>query len=261
MTPGSFPTNRCLSLWAQRFPDRNHLWAGVLRLWRVDLPVAAASGRGLLREWVAKAAALGSGSPREIARRLCIPEASVRAAQAGDLGPRSRAWVELPSGLRPVVPPPAPVLEWPDRITPTDVPPDVLRPLGVDLPATSDDPLSFPVIRAEAVAIAAVSIGGRIEVFTADRDWQIGAMSVWTLPGDALPAACPEDWSRAWRRWCSTHSAGLAAEEWKIAVSTGVAHLCPPSGGRPELPALGDPWLWAGDGPLREAALVELSRG
>lgn len=244
MTPAGFPPGRALTAWHRRFPDRLHLWVGSVRLWRADLPVRQ-NRSSKLSEWIAKAAALGLTTHADQARRLGLAEPVI-----GNVSrPARRAFVflDLPGGPLAVPVPPEAPKGSPEVITADDVPPAVLRPPGVEVVPLSDDWRTVPVVRAERLNAVAVRQAQGIEIYAAGRDWEIGESPAWTLPADALPVATADAWSAAWREWCRANRVHAAPE---VTVEKSVVRLRDTDG----VPV--DAWILAGDGPLREAAVV-----
>jgi hypothetical protein len=234
MTAAGLPTEDALSAWHRRFPARRHLWAGRLRLWRVELAVRPPTTH--MTDWATKAA---SG-------HLGLPPAVVAAA-AADTRPHRRtfAFLDLPPGPVPVVVPATTFAPWPEPVE--SVPAAVLRPAGVEAVPPSGNWRTVPVVRVEAVDVVAVGTTGRIDVYPADGP---NDKALWELPPDALPAAGPAAWTAAWRAW--VHDRGHSAAG-VVAMRDGVAVVTDFGGSVPD-----GLWLWAGDGSLREAAQVEV---
>jgi hypothetical protein len=171
------PPAQALSAIHRRFPDRQHVWAGTVRLWRAELAVRYPPVSPLA-EWAAKA-----GDPR----RLGLP-ASVAAAPVIR---RSFAFLDLPTGLHRVPVPPGAFDPWPEAIA--EVPAVVLHPAGGDTVPFAGDWRTVPVVRAEAVPVVAVQRDGGIEVFVADDE----SNPLGQLPAGALVPAPPEAWAAA----------------------------------------------------------------
>jgi len=170
------PPARALSAIHRRFPDRQHLWAGTIRLWRVEVAVHTTS---LLSEWATRA-----GDPR----RLGLPASAITAP----ITRRSFAILDLPTGLHSVPVPPGSFDPWPEAIG--DVPSAVLDPANGDAVPFTSDWRTIPVVRAEAVSVVAVQRVGGIEVYTAgDTEGQ----PLWRLPVGAMLPASPEAWAAA----------------------------------------------------------------
>ena len=216
MTASGQPDGRTLFAWHQRFPDRLHLWAGHLRLWTVELPLQFQPSERRLVEWIAKATALGLATPADVARKLGLPEAAVRAAQHPVRS--AFTFLELPSGVQVVPAMPRETFTSPISIAAADVPPDVLRPPGVDVLPLSDDWRTVPFVRAAMLAVAAVRRGDGIEVYAADQDWNIGPEPTWRLGANAI------------------------LPELRAVVGSDSQPI--------------EHWLWLGDGSLREAVLL-----
>jgi hypothetical protein len=248
MTAEGLPTEHALSAWYRRFPARRHLWAGRLRLWRVELPVRPPTPPSLLTDWVTKATAEGV-PPSAAARRLGLPAAVVAAARSAGTRPdrRTFAFLDLPAGPVPVAVPSIAFDPWPDTIE--SVPPAVLRPPGAEVVPQTGDWRTVPVVGAEAVEVVAVGLPDRIEAYATDES---NEKALWELPPDALPAAGPEAWAAAWRAWVTEQGHPQTAAG-TVTVRDGVARVSGFNGQVPE-----GLWLWAGDGPLREAAPVEV---
>ena len=170
------PPAQVLSEWHRRFPSRQHLWAGTVRLWRADLAVRTGPPSPLT-EWAARA-----GDPR----RLGLPVFG-----APPITRRSFAFLDLPTGLHPVPVPPRSFDPWPEEIG--EVPPPVRHAADGDAVPFDGDWRTVPVIRAEAVSVVAVQRDGRIEVYAADD----GAKPLWRLPAGAITPASPEAWAGA----------------------------------------------------------------
>jgi hypothetical protein len=245
MSPAGVPPGPLLSAWHRRFPDRLHLWVGSVRLWWADLPVRQPHPTSRLAEWATKAAALGPAGPADLARRLGLAESVV--AAAGRPVRRSFAFLDLPGGPVAVSVPPESLSASPEPVSAEGVPPAVVRPPGVDVIPMSADWRTIPVIWAERLSVVAVGWEDGIEVYAAGPDWDIGDSPTWTLPANAVPAATPEDWAAAWREWCRDNRVPAAPE---IMVEKGVARVQ----GSNDVAA--DVWLLAGDGSLREAAVI-----
>jgi hypothetical protein len=244
MTPAG-PPDPVLSAWHRRFPDRQHLWVGSLRLWYADLGVREPGPASRLGKWVARAAALGPGDPAGAARRLGLPEA---VAAPGRAVRRAFAFLDLPHG--PVaVPVPAGVLPaWPESVTANGVPGAVVHPAGVEVAPLSADWRTVPVVRAGRLNAVAVGLADGIEVYAASADWATAESPTWTLEPGTIPPATPDAWTAAWREWCRGHGVGGVRG---VRVEKGVAKVV----GAPEFAA--GAWLVAGDGPLKEAAVVQ----
>jgi hypothetical protein len=194
------PPAQVLSALHRRFPTRQHLWAGTVRLWRVELAVRSSSA---LSEWVAKAT-----DPR----RLGLPAAAVSSAPAAR---RTFAFLDLPTGPRPVPVPARSFDPWPGSTG--DVPAAVLHPADGNAVPFAGDWRTVPVIGAEAVPVVAVQLEQSIDVYAAEAG-DIGEEPLWQLPAGALVPASPAAWAAA---------------------------------------ATGEGWRWAGEGPVREGAILE----
>jgi hypothetical protein len=260
MTPGgwSFPSGRALATWHRRFPD-GRLWAGHLLLWRVELPVRSHVG---LSEWVARATALGSSRPADLAVRLGLPEPVVASLLAEANSPRinrrSFAFLDLPGGQFAVPVPTAAHAPWPESIPPERVPRSVIQSVGVEVPPVTNDWRTVPVVGPQRFAIGAVHRDGRITVYPADAGWSLGDAVLSDLPGDAMPSADPGAWAAAWRAWCAANGLGKEAASADVAVASGVARVGAVAVSRIAEVARGEAWLLVGDGPLREAAVIQL---
>ena len=176
MTSDGLPSGHDLSAWHRRFPDRR-LWAGRLRLWRVELAIASNSTPSLLGEWIARAATAGPGTA---ARRLGLP-AAVVLAHGERMTRRAFAFLDLPTGRRPVAPPAITFDRWPEPIE--EVPAEVLRPEGVEVIPPTADWRTVPVVWVEAADVVAVWVGDGIQVFAVDSP---ESEPLWELSADAL---------------------------------------------------------------------------
>jgi hypothetical protein len=242
MTSAGLPSEQHLSAWFRRFPNRQHLWVGRLRLLRVDLAVRSTEPKSLLSEWIAKATADGATSS-VAARRLGVPASVLAANQpAGPPTRRAIALLDLPTGLRLVAPPAASFESWPD--TEIEVPNAAIHLAAGEAIPMSSDWRTIPIVRAEAVDVVAVHVNDGIEVYTADRR---EPTPLWTLALDALLLASPEEWAEAWRAWVSAN--GLP-QGGSLIVHGCTAQVTGLDGTFPD-----ETCLRAGDGPIREVAL------
>jgi hypothetical protein len=167
MTPAGLPTEHLPPAWHRRFPDRR-LWAGRLRLWRVELAVRRPPSP--LTDWIARAATRRLGLPASVVANVTRPTR------------QTFAFLDLPAGPRPVSSVPARSFDpWPEPIT--AVPPAVLHPLGVDVVPLSADWRTVPIVRAEAVEVVAVWQDDGIDVYAADAP---DGKPLWELPADAM---------------------------------------------------------------------------
>ena len=176
MTPDGLPSGHDLSAWHRRFPD-HRLWAGRLRLWRVELATPSPD-KPLLAEWIDRAAP----DRATAARRLGLP-AAAHANDGDGLSRETFALLDLPGGCQRVSPPSVVFEPWPEPVG--SVPADVLRPAGVDCVPFSGDWRTVPLVRAEAADVVAVRVGNGIQVFAAGAP---EAAPLWELSGDALGA-------------------------------------------------------------------------
>ena len=229
MIPAGVVPDPILSAFHRQFPARQHLWAGHLRLWHVE---AAHASSTLLSEWIARAA-----NPLS----LGLPIAVVQSIRASGVARQSFAFLDLPSGLF-AIPVPAQTFDsWPEP-TPV-VPPQVLHPVGADAMRIEGDWRTVPVVRVEMVLAVAVQVGDAIDVYSTD------SVRLGSLPVNSFPTASPDDWATAWQNW--------AALRGQSRLAIGPTRL---EGGALRVPGLdsatGEVWLWAGEGPMREAAIV-----
>jgi hypothetical protein len=172
------PPARALAAIHRRFPTRQHLWAGTVRLWRVELAVRSTS---ILSEWAARA-----GDPR----RLGLP-----ATAASSNTRRWFTFLDLPTGPHPVGVPARTFDPWPERID--GVPASVLHPADADVLSFGGDWRTVPVVWAEAVPVVAVQRDGGIEVYVIEPAGDVGGDPLWCLSVGALPPAGPEAWAGA----------------------------------------------------------------
>jgi hypothetical protein len=180
--------------WAARFPERRHLWAGPIRVWRVE---AVDTQHVRIAAWVARAAALEA---KEQPHARSLAEAT-----AVGLGRRTSTFLDLPGG-----PYPAAVVGllplWPG-VAATDVPPA----FRTDVQSLRE----VPVVRPERLTAVAVELVGGIEVYDATRpDAAVARLPVGTIAG---PTA--DEWTRAAR------AAGIAGE---VAYADGVVRAHQP---------------------------------
>lgn len=166
MTAAGLPTEYIPPAWTRRFPDRR-LWAGRLRLWRVELAVRPPSSP--LTEWIVRAAT----------RRLGLPASAVASATRPTR--QTFAFLDLPTGLKLVSDPSRSFDPWPEPIA--AVPPAVLHPPGVDVVPLSANWRTVPVVRAEAVEVVAAWQDERIEVYEADEP---DGKPLWEFPAEAM---------------------------------------------------------------------------
>ena len=178
MTSDGLPSGHDLSAWHRRFPD-HRLWAGRLRLWRVELAISSKDNPSLFGEWIARATADG---PAAAARRLGLP-AGVVAAQAGRPVRQTVAFLDLPTGRRQVSPPATAFGRWPEPVEVELA--DLLRLAKIDAAIVSADWRTVPVVSVEAADVVAVWVGGGVQVFAADAP---EAGPLWELPAEAWPA-------------------------------------------------------------------------
>lgn len=177
MTPDGLPPQHDLSAWHRRFPD-HRLWAGRLRLWRVEFAAPATPSPSLLAGWIARATTDG---PAAAARRLGLPDGVV-AAQTSRPVRQTVAFLDLPTGRRPVPSPATTFDRWPE---PVEVPlGDLLRLAKIQSVPVSADWRTVPVVWVEAADVVAVWVGGGIQVFAADAP---EAGPLWELPAEAWP--------------------------------------------------------------------------
>jgi hypothetical protein len=202
-----------------------------------------------LTDWATKGTPDGL-PPSAAARRLGLPAAVVAAARAAGTRPdrRTFAFLDLPAGPVPVAVPARSFAPWPEPVGP--VPPMVLRPAGVEVVPRSGDWRTVPVVRAEVVEVVAAGTADRIAVYAADGP---NEKALWELPADALAAARPDEWAAAWRAWVSAQGHATVGT---VTTRDGVAEVTGFDGSVPE-----ELWLWAGDGPLREAAPIRAAHG
>lgn len=260
MIPGgwSFPSGRALATWHQRFPNARY-WAGQVLLWRVELPARSHAG---LFELIARAKALGSSTPADLSSRLGLPEPVVASLVAEFNSTRVIrrlfAFLDLPGSAIAVAAPTTAHPRWPESIPPERVPRSVLQADGVELPPVSSNWRTVPVVRAERFAVGGIGRNGRISVYAADPGWSLGDAVLSDLPDDVLPAADHGAWSAAWRAWCAANGVGKEDAGADVAVASGVARVAATSLTRIAEVARGEAWLLAGDGPLREAAVIQM---
>lgn len=233
MIPAGIVPDHFLSAFHRRFPVRQHLWAGSMRLWRVALAVDDPSP-SLLADWLARAAnPLGLG----------LPAALVTSIRAKRTVRQSLAFLDLPAGPL-AIPVPSQTFDvWPEPIL--AVPSQVLRPVGADLVPFASDWRRVPVVRAEVVPTIAVQVGEAIDVFVADAE----GPAMGSVPVESFPIASPDDWAGAWRAWTAERSLTLSDPQ-RSQGDNGVFHV------EGIDPALGEVWLCAGGGLMREAGLI-----
>ena len=174
MTPDGPLPDQVLSACHRRFPDRQCLWAGPLRLWRVELAVRSVSP-SLLSEWIAKAFDPG---------RLGLPRSIVASVRTDVIERRSFAFLDLPAGPLGVPVPDRVFDPWPEATG--EVPATVLRPADNDVVPLTADWRTVPVIRAELVPAVAVQIGDAIEMYTLDAAGEVEETPLWRLPAGAF---------------------------------------------------------------------------
>ncbi len=181
MSPTWAPPDSTLSAWHRRFPDRRPVWAGCLRLWRVELAVRPTAS--LLSNWIDRID--GDG-----ARPLGLPDAVVTAIRSGE--PAERQWfafLELPGGLHAIPAPADQFDDWPEPIA--SVPAEVLRPEATEVLPFAGHWRTVPLVRAEAVCVMAARSENGIDVYAADEAGTLSEQPLATLPVDAVPAAEP----------------------------------------------------------------------
>ncbi len=173
MTGDPFPPSPALDALDRRFPDRLHLWAGRLRVWRVEYSPPQTSQ---LRAWVARATPFGAPD-----RLLGLPSHLLESKSETNAERRTETYLDLPIGLLPTrVPDRLP--PWPDA-TPTDVP----ATLRGDPPT---DWRSVRIIRAEAIRVVAIARADSTELYSAGREWAVADEPIVRVPGIAF--AVPE---------------------------------------------------------------------
>jgi hypothetical protein len=209
--------------WAERFPHRRHLWAGPIRVWRVEGPDRHQSR---IATWVARAAALG----------LAEPGAAAVLAEATALRParRTTTYLDLPNGPYPATVN-AQLPEWP-AVTPADVPAAFRASV-----ATFQD---VPIVRAERLTAIAVDSGDGIEVYDADHPDALVAR----VPHSAVTVPGPDEWTRAWQ--------SQAAGEWasaEVVYADGIVRVKRMAEGDAPLT-----WLWTEGDALRAGAEVRV---
>lgn len=223
MTPGE-PSPFLPAPWAARFPRRRHLWAGPVRVWRVETPVEGAH-QARVAAWLARAAALGLAALPEH-----IVESTWVQATAGTPARRTTAYLDLPGGPYPAAVG-GPLPSWPG-VTAADVP----AAFRASVPTLAD----VPIVRAERLLAVAVDLGAGVEVYA---DGPLIAR----LPLEAVVVPGPDDWVRAWRAYAAIH--GLSPDA-AVAYADGVVHIRRPA----DAASLTGAWLWVGDAGLRAGA-------
>jgi hypothetical protein len=249
MTP---PPASVLSAWHRRFRDRQSLWAGHIRIWRVELPVyEPATSGSLLATWLKRAHALDDHIDKELSHRLGLPEHVVKAILADAVGGirRSFAWLDLPSGVVQVSSLNEPLSARPHPIEPRDVPAAILRPSGVSVVPVSGDWRTIPVVHADTLPVVAIRGNARIDVYAVGPEGTPGGAPISRLQEGALNLTDVPTWKSVWRDWCRENGVDGATE--LVAVERGVGRV---QGGNAISPD--GAWIWAGDGPLREGLLV-----
>jgi hypothetical protein len=175
MTPAWVAPDSLLSACHRRFPT-GRAWAGLIRLWRVEVALRPADS--LIADWVRRA----GGD----AGRFGLPDAIAAAVRSGVPGPRRRfALLELPGGWHYLDGEPPAFDPWPDGIA--EVPSEVRAPTADALGFTGHW-RSIPVVSAEAVR-AVVVIGDVAEVFAVGPDDSLPDQPLASVPAAAFPAA------------------------------------------------------------------------
>jgi hypothetical protein len=175
MSPKWVPHESVLSAWHRRFPDRRPLWAGGLRLWRIELAVRP--DNSLLGEWINRA-------DGDAARRLGLPDAVVSAIRSNEHAERKWfAFLGLPGRLHAIPTPADSFDDWPEPIA--SVPAEVLKPAGIDVLPFAGHWRTVRVVRAERVCVMAIRSGNGIDAYVADEAGTLSEQPLAHLPADA----------------------------------------------------------------------------
>ncbi|HEX3147126.1 MAG TPA: hypothetical protein VHR66_03535 [Gemmataceae bacterium] len=230
MSPAGFVSDQVLSAFHQRFPVRQHMWAGCVKLWRVELAIRNPSP-SLLSEWLGRATnPTAIGLPANVIA-LIRNESTIR---------RSFAVLELPASLTAIPVPSRPFDLWPKPIA--DVPPSVLRPTSVEVVPFASDWRTAPLVRVEAVPVVAVQLGDTVEVHLGNAE----PSALATVAAEQLQRASQDEWVAAAREHLT--AIGDVRFENGVLWTNNLNSSAEPA------------WLRAGKGQMREVGIVVLEQ-